>query len=137
MFGQKAMLRFGQKAMLRFGQKVVVEIWSKGNVEIWSKGNVEIWSKGNVEIWSKGSDDEIDDGYSDSYYQESVCDYSSGEAVSKDDFSGIKEHGDDEEREGLCNNIVSTVKQSVAINRPGVANMKPRELSDAIHEEDG
>ncbi|GJV86519.1 hypothetical protein Tco_1530457 [Tanacetum coccineum] len=76
----------------------------------------------------------------DSYYQESVCDYSSGEAVSEDDFSGIKEDGDDEEREyneGLRNNIVSTVKQSVAINRPGVANMKPRELSDAIHEEDG
>ncbi|GKF14694.1 hypothetical protein Tco_0056156, partial [Tanacetum coccineum] len=39
--------------------------------------------------------------------------------------------------EGLRNNIVSTMKQSVAINRPSAANMKPRELSDAIHEEDG
>ncbi|GKC01890.1 hypothetical protein Tco_0993500, partial [Tanacetum coccineum] len=30
-------------------------------------------------------------------------------------------------REGLRNNIVSTVKQSVAINRLGAANMKPRD----------
>nr|GEW06433.1 hypothetical protein [Tanacetum cinerariifolium] len=37
------------------------------------------------------------------------------------------------QREGLRNKIVSIVKQSVGIDRPGAANMKPRELSDAIH----
>ncbi|GKE28501.1 hypothetical protein Tco_1443885, partial [Tanacetum coccineum] len=39
--------------------------------------------------------------------------------------------------EELRDNIVSIVKQSVAINRPGAENMKPRQLSDAIHEEVG
>jgi len=29
------------------------------------------------------------------------------------------------------------VKQSVALNRAGAENMKPRQLSDAIHEEVG
>nr|GEY87604.1 hypothetical protein [Tanacetum cinerariifolium] len=41
-------------------------------------------------------------------------------------------------REGLRNNIVLIVKQSIAINRSmGAANMKPRGLFDDIHEEDG
>ncbi|GJT19347.1 hypothetical protein Tco_0878053 [Tanacetum coccineum] len=41
-------------------------------------------------------------------------------------------------QEGLRNNIVSTVKQSKRINRlMGATNMKPRGLSDAIHEEYG
>nr|GFA09600.1 hypothetical protein [Tanacetum cinerariifolium] len=39
--------------------------------------------------------------------------------------------------EELRDNIVSIVRQSVAINRPGAENMKPRQLSDAIHEEVG
>ncbi|GJW09025.1 hypothetical protein Tco_1571448 [Tanacetum coccineum] len=40
-------------------------------------------------------------------------------------------------KEELRDNIVSIVKQSVAINRPGAENMKPRQLYDAIHEEVG
>ncbi|XP_044476447.1 uncharacterized protein LOC123203997 isoform X2 [Mangifera indica] len=38
-------------------------------------------------------------------------------------------------REELRNNIISAVKQSTALNRAGAENMKPRQLSDAIHEE--
>ncbi|KVH95434.1 hypothetical protein Ccrd_002489 [Cynara cardunculus var. scolymus] len=41
------------------------------------------------------------------------------------------------ENEELRNSIVSIVKQSVALNRPGVEHMKPRQLSDAIHQEVG
>ncbi|KAL5727820.1 hypothetical protein ACHQM5_000967 [Ranunculus cassubicifolius] len=41
------------------------------------------------------------------------------------------------ENEELRNNIISTVKLSATLNRPGAENMKPRELSDAIHEEMG
>lgn len=41
------------------------------------------------------------------------------------------------ENEELRNSIVSIVKQSVALNRPGAENMKPRQLSDAIHQEVG
>ncbi|KAI3710928.1 hypothetical protein L2E82_40724 [Cichorium intybus] len=41
------------------------------------------------------------------------------------------------ENEELRKNIVSIVKQSVALNRPGAENMKPRQLSDAIHQEVG
>ncbi|KAJ0724205.1 hypothetical protein HanPI659440_Chr12g0445201 [Helianthus annuus] len=41
------------------------------------------------------------------------------------------------ENEELRNSIVSIVKQSVAINRPGVENTKVRQLSDAIHHEVG
>ncbi|KAK6263016.1 hypothetical protein QUC31_008832 [Theobroma cacao] len=37
----------------------------------------------------------------------------------------------------LRNNIIAAVKQSAALNRPGAENMKPRQLSDAIHEEVG
>ncbi|KAJ0815862.1 hypothetical protein HanPI659440_Chr00c28g0736861 [Helianthus annuus] len=41
------------------------------------------------------------------------------------------------ENEELRNSIVSIVKESVAINRPGVENTKVRQLSDAIHHEVG
>ncbi|KAI3501197.1 hypothetical protein L1887_29059 [Cichorium endivia] len=41
------------------------------------------------------------------------------------------------ENEELRKSIVSIVKQSVALNRPGAENMKPRQLSDAIHQEVG
>ncbi|KAL4570838.1 hypothetical protein LXL04_026501 [Taraxacum kok-saghyz] len=41
------------------------------------------------------------------------------------------------ENEELRKSIVSIVKQSVALNRPGSETMKPRQLSDAIHEEVG
>lgn len=37
----------------------------------------------------------------------------------------------------LRNNIISVVKQSSALNRPGAENMKPRQLSDAIQQEIG
>ncbi|KAK2989127.1 hypothetical protein RJ640_027201 [Escallonia rubra] len=41
------------------------------------------------------------------------------------------------ENEELRHGIMSVVKQSAALNRPGFENMKPRQLSDAIHEEVG
>ncbi|KAF5195751.1 hypothetical protein FRX31_014662 [Thalictrum thalictroides] len=41
------------------------------------------------------------------------------------------------ENEELRNNIIATVKQSAALNRAGAEKFKPRELSDAIHEEIG
>ncbi|KAG4141820.1 hypothetical protein ERO13_D06G097500v2 [Gossypium hirsutum] len=37
----------------------------------------------------------------------------------------------------ICNNIISAVKQSAALNRLGSENMKVRQLSDAIHDEVG
>ncbi|KAB1993624.1 hypothetical protein ES319_D13G043600v1 [Gossypium barbadense] len=37
----------------------------------------------------------------------------------------------------LRNNIISTVKQSAALNRLGSENMKVRQLSNAIHDEVG
>ncbi|PIN08507.1 hypothetical protein CDL12_18917 [Handroanthus impetiginosus] len=40
-------------------------------------------------------------------------------------------------QEELRSNIISMVKQSAALNRPGAENMKPRQLSDAIHQEIG
>lgn len=40
-------------------------------------------------------------------------------------------------QEELRKSIVSMVKQSVALNRPGAENMKPRQLSDTIHQEVG
>lgn len=46
----------------------------------------------------------------------------------------IRELKDDAE---LRDNIISMVKQSVVLNRPGAETMKPRQLSDAIHEEIG
>ncbi|KAL6579033.1 hypothetical protein OROMI_009249 [Orobanche minor] len=39
--------------------------------------------------------------------------------------------------EELRSNIISMVKQSAALNRPGIENMKPRQLSDSIHQEIG
>ncbi|XP_051119427.1 uncharacterized protein LOC127243451 [Andrographis paniculata] len=41
------------------------------------------------------------------------------------------------DNEELRSNIIAMVKQSVALNRPGAENMKPRQLSDAIHQEIG
>lgn len=41
------------------------------------------------------------------------------------------------ENEELRSRIISMVKQSTVINRPGAENMKPRQLSDAIHQEVG
>ncbi|XP_060180019.1 uncharacterized protein LOC132609862 [Lycium barbarum] len=41
------------------------------------------------------------------------------------------------ENEELRNSIIATVKESVALNRPGVENLKPRQLSDAIYQEVG
>eukprot|EP00262_Sarcandra_glabra_P006887 TRINITY_DN19451_c0_g1_i1.p1 TRINITY_DN19451_c0_g1~~TRINITY_DN19451_c0_g1_i1.p1 ORF type:complete len:241 (+),score=44.37 TRINITY_DN19451_c0_g1_i1:49-771(+) len=41
------------------------------------------------------------------------------------------------ENEDLRNSIISVVKQSAALNREGAENLKPRQLSDAIHEEIG
>ncbi|KAK9143632.1 hypothetical protein Syun_013032 [Stephania yunnanensis] len=41
------------------------------------------------------------------------------------------------ENEELRNSIISEVKQSAAIDRAGADNLKPRQLSDAIHEEIG
>lgn len=37
----------------------------------------------------------------------------------------------------LRDNIISMVRQSTALNRPGAETMKPRQLSDAIHQEIG
>ncbi|XP_059443496.1 uncharacterized protein LOC132175544 isoform X2 [Corylus avellana] len=39
------------------------------------------------------------------------------------------------DNEVLRNEIISIVKQSAALNRAGAENMKPRQLSDAIHDE--
>ncbi|CAN4077355.1 unnamed protein product [Withania somnifera] len=41
------------------------------------------------------------------------------------------------ENEELRKSIIATVKESVALNRPGVERMKPRQLSDAIYQEVG
>lgn len=41
------------------------------------------------------------------------------------------------QNEELRNNIISTVKQSATLGRAGAENLKPRELSDAIHVEVG
>ncbi|EPS72432.1 hypothetical protein M569_02331, partial [Genlisea aurea] len=41
------------------------------------------------------------------------------------------------ENEKLRSDIASLVKQSAVINRPGAEAMKPRQLSDAIHQEIG
>lgn len=38
-------------------------------------------------------------------------------------------------QEELRNEIISIVKQAAALNRAGAENMKPRQLSDAIHDE--
>uniref|UniRef100_A0A5B7BM72 BOD1/SHG1 domain-containing protein n=1 Tax=Davidia involucrata TaxID=16924 RepID=A0A5B7BM72_DAVIN len=69
--------------------------------------------------------------------------------ISADDvISKLKDDGDFDrlrlkiirkikENEELRNSIISMVKQSAAFNRPGAENMKPRQLSDAIHQEVG
>ncbi|KAL1198175.1 hypothetical protein V5N11_035852 [Cardamine amara subsp. amara] len=41
------------------------------------------------------------------------------------------------DNEELRNNMISVVKESTALNRPGAQNMKTRQLSDAIFEEVG
>ncbi|XVF51599.1 hypothetical protein PTKIN_Ptkin04bG0197200 [Pterospermum kingtungense] len=41
------------------------------------------------------------------------------------------------DKEELRNSIIAAVKQSAALNRPGAENMKPRQLSDAVHDEVG
>lgn len=38
-------------------------------------------------------------------------------------------------QEELRSSIVSAVKQSAVLNTPGFENLKPRQLSDAIHQE--
>ena len=38
-------------------------------------------------------------------------------------------------QEVLRNEIISIVKQSAALNRAGAENMKPRQLSNAIHDD--
>ncbi|KAL6979660.1 hypothetical protein U1Q18_021316 [Sarracenia purpurea var. burkii] len=69
--------------------------------------------------------------------------------ISADDvISKLKDDGDFDrlrlkiirrlkENEEVRNGIISMVKQSTALNQPGALNLKPRELSDAIHQEVG
>ncbi|KAI3711616.1 hypothetical protein L1987_70155 [Smallanthus sonchifolius] len=71
------------------------------------------------------------------------------DGISSDDvISKLKDDGDFDrlrikiirkikENEELRKSIVSIVKQSEAINRPGVENTKPRQLADAIQQEVG
>ncbi|KAG2268049.1 hypothetical protein Bca4012_061506 [Brassica carinata] len=47
----------------------------------------------------------------------------------------LKDDGD--LREELRNKMISLVKESTALNRPGAQNMKPRQLSDAIFQQVG
>ncbi|GFP86486.1 hypothetical protein PHJA_000792400 [Phtheirospermum japonicum] len=71
-----------------------------------------------------------------------------GRVRAEDVISKLKDDGDFDrlrlkiirklkENEELRSNIISLVKQSTALNRPGIENMKPRQLSDAIHHEIG
>ncbi|KAL3645620.1 hypothetical protein CASFOL_010800 [Castilleja foliolosa] len=71
-----------------------------------------------------------------------------GRVRAEDVISKLKDDGDFDqlrlkiirklkENEELRSNIISMVKQSTALNRPGIENMKPRQLSDAIHQEIG
>ncbi|XP_065858111.1 uncharacterized protein [Euphorbia lathyris] len=69
--------------------------------------------------------------------------------VSKDEvIAKLKDDGDFDnlrlniirklkDNEDLRNSIVSIVRQSVALNRAGAENMKPRQLSDTIYDEVG
>ncbi|KAK1384888.1 Adenosine monophosphate-protein transferase and cysteine protease ibpA [Heracleum sosnowskyi] len=71
------------------------------------------------------------------------------QTISKEDvISKIKDDGDFDrlrvkivrklkENEELRSSIVSAVRQSAALNSPGFENLKPRQLSDAIHQEIG
>ncbi|OUZ99466.1 hypothetical protein BVC80_8973g10 [Macleaya cordata] len=74
---------------------------------------------------------------------ESNCKITADEVISQ-----LKDEGDFDrlrlkiirklkENEELRNNIISAVKQSTTLNRPGAENLKPRQLSDAIHDEIG
>ncbi|KAI3453631.1 hypothetical protein Pfo_010294 [Paulownia fortunei] len=71
-----------------------------------------------------------------------------GRVRAEDVISKLKDDGDFDrlrvkiirklkENEELRSNIISMVKQSAALNRPGAENMKPRQLSDVIHQEIG
>ncbi|KAK7265524.1 hypothetical protein RJT34_33144 [Clitoria ternatea] len=74
---------------------------------------------------------------------------SGGEVVGKEEvIAKLKDDGDFDrlrfkivrklkDNEDLRQHITSIVKQSVALNRAGAENMKPRQLSDAIYEEVG
>ncbi|KAK7389246.1 hypothetical protein VNO78_24084 [Psophocarpus tetragonolobus] len=74
---------------------------------------------------------------------------SSGEVVGKEEvIAKLKDDGDFDrlrlkivrklkDNEELRQHIASIVKQSVALNRIGAENMKPRQLSDGIYEEVG
>ncbi|TKY55369.1 hypothetical protein E2542_SST19784 [Spatholobus suberectus] len=74
---------------------------------------------------------------------------SSGKMVDKEEvIAKLKDDGDFDrlrlkivrklkDNEELQRHIASIVKQSVALNRAGAENMKPRQLSDAIYEEVG
>ncbi|XP_061348269.1 uncharacterized protein LOC133293683 [Gastrolobium bilobum] len=74
---------------------------------------------------------------------------SSGEVVGKEEvIAKLKDDGDFDrlrlkivrklkDNQELRRDITSIVKQSVALNRPGAENFKPRQLSDAIYEEVG
>lgn len=71
-----------------------------------------------------------------------------GGVKAEDVISKLKDDGDFDrlrlkiirklkENEELRSNIISVVKQSDALNCPGAESMKPRQLSDAIHQEMG
>ncbi|CAA0838845.1 Unknown protein [Striga hermonthica] len=71
-----------------------------------------------------------------------------GRVRAEDVISKLKDDGDFDrlrlkiirklkENEELRSSIISMVQQSAALNRPGVENLKPRQLSDAIHQEIG
>lgn len=52
-------------------------------------------------------------------------------SIKSDSKQGINQ------QEELRNSIISIVRQSAALNRPGAENMKPRQLLDAIYDEVG
>ncbi|XP_057775667.1 uncharacterized protein LOC130994623 isoform X2 [Salvia miltiorrhiza] len=71
---------------------------------------------------------------------------SGGRVKAEDVISKLKDDGDFDRlrrkiirklKEELRSNIISMVKQSVSLSRPGAESMKPRQLSDAIHQEIG
>nr|AFK47328.1 unknown [Lotus japonicus] len=74
---------------------------------------------------------------------------SNGEVIGKEEvIAKLKDDGDFDklrlkiirklkDNEELRQHITSIVKQSVALNRDGAENMKPRQLSDSIYEEVG
>ncbi|KAL1568993.1 hypothetical protein AAHA92_00529 [Salvia divinorum] len=73
---------------------------------------------------------------------------SGGRVKPEDVISNLKDDGDFDrlrrkiirklkDNEELRSNIISMVKQSASLSRPGAESMKPRQLSDAIHQEIG